>query len=109
MSSRPNQGSNPAVGDKDIDLFLPLRSTTRRGQEAVEAARKAACPPDAIALSPGMSIQAAVEKARPGASFYVMAGIHRLQFIAPKGGQKFFGEPSRRYLRVVPLSFTCLR
>ena len=53
----------------------------------------AACPPDAIALSPGMSIQAAVEKARPGASFCIKAGIHRLQFVAPKAGQKFFGEP----------------
>jgi parallel beta-helix repeat protein len=59
----------------------------------VARAAEAACPPDAVALSPGMSIQAAVEKAGPGASFCIKAGIHRLQFVAPKSGQKFFGEP----------------
>jgi parallel beta-helix repeat protein len=56
-------------------------------------AAEAACPPDAIALSPGTSIQAAAETAWPGASFCIKAGVHRLQFVAPKAGQKFFGEP----------------
>jgi len=56
-------------------------------------AAESACPPDAIALSPDMSIQAAVEKARPGASFCIKAGIHRLQFVVPKDRQRFFGEP----------------
>lgn len=58
----------------------------------IAKAAEAACPPEAIALSPGMAIQAAVEKARPGASFCIKAGIHRMQFVAPKAGQKFFGE-----------------
>jgi parallel beta-helix repeat protein len=76
---------------------LAVSSSQTRGQpaDANPAAKEAeaACPPDAIALSPGMSIQAAVEKARPGASFCIKAGVHRLQFVAPKTGQKFFGEP----------------
>lgn len=78
-------------------IALATSSSQTRSQPAdanlVVKAAEAACPPDSIALSPGMSIQTAVEKARPGASFCIKAGIHRLQFVAPKAGQKFFGEP----------------
>src|SRR5262249_23133458 len=78
-----------------IVLAVLSSQTSSQPADAKPAAKEAetACPPDAVALSPGMSIQAAVEKARPGASFCIKAGVHRLQFVAPKAGQKFFGEP----------------
>jgi parallel beta-helix repeat protein len=56
-------------------------------------AAETACPPDAIRVWPSMSIQAAVDLGGPGASFCITAGIYRLQSVAPKTGQKFFGEP----------------
>jgi parallel beta-helix repeat protein len=78
-------------------VALAASSLQTRGQPADAnlgtTAAETACPSDAIALSPDMSIQWAVEKARSGASFCIKAGIHRQQFIAPKAGQKFFGEP----------------
>jgi len=78
-------------------IALAASSSQTRSQPvdanpAVKAAA-AACPPEALALSPGMSIQAAVDKAAPGASFCIKAGIHRMQFVVPKAGQKFIGEP----------------
>ncbi|RDJ24069.1 right-handed parallel beta-helix repeat-containing protein [Bosea caraganae] len=52
-----------------------------------------ACPAGAIRIGTEQSLFAAVEEAAPGASFCIAAGLHRLQFAAPKDGQRFFGEP----------------
>lgn len=52
-----------------------------------------ACPADAIRISPDESLAAAVELAPAGARFCIAAGLHRMQFAAPKAGQSFFGEP----------------
>jgi parallel beta-helix repeat protein len=46
-----------------------------------------------IAVSPGASIQAAVNATASGAVILIKAGIHRLQTITPKSGQVFVGEP----------------
>lgn len=50
------------------------------------------CPLDAIPIAPSASIQAAVDAAPTGASFCLKNGIHRLQVVRPKSGQRFFGE-----------------
>jgi parallel beta-helix repeat protein len=51
----------------------------------------AACPAGAINVAVGSSIQAAVNAAPTGAKFCIAAGIHRMQAIAPKNGQQFYG------------------
>ncbi len=50
------------------------------------------CPFGAIMVPVGQSIQAAVQKAAPASSFCVAAGIHRLQSVVPKRGQRFYGQ-----------------
>jgi len=50
------------------------------------------CPSGAIAVEPGASIQAAVDRAGEGAVFCLQAGIHRMQVIRPKRSQSFRGE-----------------
>jgi len=50
------------------------------------------CPLGAIAVEPGASVQAAVDRAGEGAVFCLQAGIHRMQVIRPKRSQSFHGE-----------------
>jgi pectate lyase len=50
------------------------------------------CPPGAVSLPSGTSIQAAVDGAREGTAFCLKNGIHRIQAIRPKQGQRFYGE-----------------
>ena len=50
------------------------------------------CPLDAIAVEPGNSIQAAVDRAGDGAVFCLKKGIHRAQAVRPRAGQRFYGE-----------------
>lgn len=50
------------------------------------------CPPSAIAIEPGASIQAAVDQAGPGASFCLKSGTHRIQAVRPLANQRFYGE-----------------
>jgi hypothetical protein len=52
----------------------------------------AACPAGAIAVAPGTSIQAAVDKAGDGAAFCLKGGVHRVQVVRPRSGQRFNGE-----------------
>src|SRR5512142_1868021 len=52
----------------------------------------APCPPGAIAVEPGASIQAAVDSAGEGATFCLRNGIHRMQAVRPRSGQSFYGE-----------------
>ncbi len=52
------------------------------------------CPAGAIAVAPGASVQAAVDKAGPGAAFCLKNGIHRVQVVRPLDGQSFYGEGS---------------
>ena len=59
---------------------------------AAKGVGEAACPPGAIAVEPGASIQAAVDLGDEGASFCLKKGIHRMQAIRPKSGQSFHGE-----------------
>jgi hypothetical protein len=49
-------------------------------------------PSGAIAISPGQSIQAAVDAAPTGSAFLLKSGVHRMQTIRPKSGDSFVGE-----------------
>ena len=51
------------------------------------------CPPGAIDVPRGQSIQAVVDRSPPLARFCIAPGIHRLESIVPKQGQQFFGRP----------------
>ena len=59
----------------------------RIGPEAAPA-----CPPDARLVPPAESIAAAAASAEPGDAFCLGRGVHRLQAVLPKAGQRFFGE-----------------
>ncbi|MGE0751285.1 MAG: right-handed parallel beta-helix repeat-containing protein [Variibacter sp.] len=50
------------------------------------------CPPGALAIAPGQSLQAAVDAGAAGASFCLKKGVHRLQAARPKSGQRFYGD-----------------
>ena len=54
--------------------------------------RDMACPANAIAVQPGASIQAAVDRAGDGASFCLKSGIYRMQAVQPRSNQRFYGE-----------------
>lgn len=56
------------------------------------------CPPASIAVLPGQSIQAAADRAGPGAALCLKAGIHRGQVTRPLAGQSFHGEGPRTIL-----------
>jgi len=45
-----------------------------------------------VSISPGQSIQDAVDANPAGTTFHIKAGIHRLQQVKPKDGDKFIGE-----------------
>jgi hypothetical protein len=50
------------------------------------------CPAGATPVEPGKAIQKAVDDAGEGTAFCVKNGIHRLQSVRPKPGQRFYGE-----------------
>jgi parallel beta-helix repeat protein len=51
------------------------------------------CSPSSISISPGQSIQAAVNANPAGTRFLVEAGTHIRQSVIPKSGDHFIGEP----------------
>ena len=59
---------------------------------AVAGVTDVPCPPDAIAVEPGASIQAAVDSAGNGAVFCLKNGMHRAQAVRPRSRQRFYGE-----------------
>ena len=78
-----------------ISLCWPALSTLLiLGSPATAAAgvTDAPCPPGAIAIEPGASIQAAVDSAGDGAVFCLKNGVHRVQVVRPRPGQSFYGE-----------------
>lgn len=50
-------------------------------------------PPGAISVYPGSSIQDAIDGAPDGSTFYIRAGVHRMQRFRPKPGNVIIGEP----------------
>ncbi len=45
-----------------------------------------------VPISPGMTIQAAVDSNPAGTTFLIRTGVHRLQQVSPKTGNTFLGE-----------------
>lgn len=72
---------------------LVLALTTTSGRTGEAPPERVACPPDAIRIAPGASIQEAVDRAGAGGRFCIGAGVHRMQIVRPRNGQAFFGEP----------------
>src|SRR5260370_2369520 len=50
------------------------------------------CPAVTIAIEPGASIQAAVDRAGNGNAFCLKNGTHRIQAVRPRPNQRFYGE-----------------
>jgi parallel beta-helix repeat protein len=50
------------------------------------------CPVEAVPVEPGRLVQAAVDAAPTGAAFCLKDGVHRMQVVRPKAGQRFYGE-----------------
>ena len=61
-------------------------------QAALAGTSGAACPSGAVAVAPGTSIQAVIDKAGDGAAFCLKSGVHRVQVVRPRSGQRFYGE-----------------
>ena len=49
-------------------------------------------PVSGVAVRPGESIQAAVDKHPAGTTFVIKAGVHKRQSVVPKSGNTFVGE-----------------
>jgi hypothetical protein len=76
-----------------VMLWIPLgMAPWVVGTSAAQGVADDPCPPGAIAVEPGASIQSAVDRAGDGAAFCLKDGIHRMQVIRPKPGQSFHGE-----------------
>src|SRR5258708_6951247 len=61
-------------------------------QVANAGVNSSSCPRDAIAIVPGASIQATVDRAGDGAAFCLKNGVHRAQAVRPRSKQRFYGE-----------------
>ena len=62
------------------------------GGRALAWTEERSCPAGAIAIEPGASIQAAVDRAGAGAVLCLKNGIHRAQAVRPRARQHFVGE-----------------
>jgi parallel beta-helix repeat protein len=58
----------------------------------VNPSSSGSAPPGSIVLNPGDSLQAAVNANPEGATFYLRAGVYRMQSVQPKNGSTFLGE-----------------
>jgi hypothetical protein len=74
------------LGITALAAGVPLAPAAKVGVQSTS------CPRDAIAIEPGVSIQATVDRAREGAAFCLKKGIHRVQVVRPRAGQLFYGE-----------------
>src|SRR5262245_11249109 len=48
--------------------------------------------PNSLTILPGEDVQARVNVAPPGSTFILKSGVHRLQSIVPRSGDRFVGE-----------------
>ncbi len=49
-------------------------------------------PADAIPVAVGADLQSLVDAAPAGSTFWIEAGVHRMQSVTPKDGDHFIGE-----------------
>jgi parallel beta-helix repeat protein len=75
-----------------IDLQHESTSRDEIG-DAYGPAQGVACPPEAIRMAPGNTLQDIVNSAPPGATFCLSAGVYVNQTIHPRSGDVYIGEP----------------
>ena len=75
-----------------VSLSALLILISSASNAAVAGVTDVPCPPGAIAVEPGASIQAAVDSAGAGAVFCLKNGTHRGQAVRPRSRQSFYGE-----------------
>lgn len=73
-------------------LAEPASASPSASAPAAQGVVDVPCPAGAIAVAPGDSIQAAVDRAGENANFCLKNGLHRLQLVRPQQGQSFYGE-----------------
>ena len=72
--------------------LVPLLLATAIALPATSSFAETPCPPGAIPVEPGASIQAAVDHTGDGGTFCLKNGIHRMQAVRPRPRQSFHGE-----------------
>ena len=55
-----------------------------------------AAPPGIVPIAPGTPIQNVVDAHPPGTAYLIQGGLHRLQQVVPKDGDRFIGAPGAR-------------
>ncbi|MPZ99206.1 MAG: hypothetical protein GEU80_07680 [Dehalococcoidia bacterium] len=60
---------------------------------ATPLALPSSAPAGAIIVAPGQDIQSVIKQHPVGSTFYLRAGVHRMQEIVPRDGDTFLGEP----------------
>ena len=84
---------NPSVSTRRMLIgTLVLCILLIVAEAAIFDVNSSSCPPDAIAVEPGASIQTAVDFAGDGAVFCLKSGVHRAQAVRPRSKQRFYGE-----------------
>src|SRR5258706_10826645 len=73
-------------------LSLPILAYPAKAAPAGRGVADEPCPPGAIVVEPGASIQASVDRDGDGAAFCLKNGVHRIQVVRPRPGQSFYGE-----------------
>lgn len=60
--------------------------------------------PGAVVILPSMPIQSAVDRHPPGSTYILAAGVHRMQQVVPKDGDRFVGAAGARMNGALVLS-----
>ena len=86
-------GSSPATTTTRPASGGSSPATTTTTQSVAVPAAPPVSVAGAVVVSPGQSIQAAVDSHGAGTTFLIKAGVHRSQHVVPKDGDVFVGEP----------------
>lgn len=79
-----------------VDSSPPPRPASPEPEDATARAEQGTSAPEAepgVFLEVGTDLQAAVDAQPPGTTFVLGAGIHRLQMVHPRDGDRFVGSP----------------
>lgn len=80
-----------------LAVLLAACSRGESDEREVDAGRPAptvppGAPADAVRLEVGDDFQSVVDETPPGSTFVIASGIHRLQQVVPRDGDRFIGE-----------------
>ncbi len=79
-------------------------SGSSAGVEETGAQNGCEPPTEIVEIAPGESIQDVIDAYPPGRSFLLGAGIHRLQTVEPRQGDRFYGERDAACSRLAVMS-----